>query len=328
MAISIVLGAGASRGVSYFRESDMPSPLDRDFFDLLQRLEPQKKDAPFVEDTLRWVRRLSREHWRSMEKAFYTLHLRSYISGKLNEPLPGQDAPKTAADVVHAFVNATGALLRRAHGKNTCGFHVKLFEKLGPTDMALTFNYDLVIERALAAIPQFKKVPFGGWLYGFEKAPDDWTGPFVAKMHGSFNWKMRKAQENVFPVRTTRWEDLREQPGFLRYLESGTDYPIFLPFWDKRIELNPWIKIWKAAFGQLKASDSAIVWGYSLPPSDVKASLVFQLALDRRSLNLCVIDPSVAIRDRWRALCPNAKFWEFDNIDQFFTVTPKWWPAT
>ena len=49
MAISIILGAGASRGVSYSRESDMPSPLDRDFFDLLQRLEPQKKDTPFVE---------------------------------------------------------------------------------------------------------------------------------------------------------------------------------------------------------------------------------------------------------------------------------------
>ena len=101
--------------------------------------------------------------------------------------------------------------------------------------------------------------------------------------------------------------------------------PFFLPFWDKRIELNPSIKIWRAAFGQLKASDSAIVWGYSLPPSDVKASLVFQLALDRRSLNLCVIDPSIGTRDRWRAICPNAKFWEFDSVEQFLTVNPPWW---
>lgn len=58
---------------------------------------------------------------------------------------------------------------------------------------------------------------------------------------------------------------------------------------------------------------------------DVKASLVFQLALDRRSLNLCVIDPSNAVRDRWRAICPNARFWEFDSIEQFLAVNPPWW---
>lgn len=326
MSITLVLGAGASRGVSYARASDIPSPLDRDFFDLLQRLRPQEKDEPFVQSTLLWVKRLPREYWRSMERAFYTLHLRSYISGKLNAPLPGQSAPQSDADVVHAFVNATGALLRSAHRKKTCEFHVKLLERLGTEDAIVSFNYDLVPERALKALSQLNAVPFGGWLYGFEPQPLEWTGPTIAKMHGSFNWEMRaKKEKNAFPVRTSSWNDLEETPGVLRYLQSGTDYPIFLPFWDKRIELNPWIYIWRMGFEKLKAADSVIVWGYSLPASDVKASLVFQLALGRRELNLCVIDPSVSTRDRWRALCPNAKFWEFDYIEEFFAVNPHWW---
>jgi len=34
----VVLGAGASRAVSYANEGHIPSPLDRDFRDLLTRL--------------------------------------------------------------------------------------------------------------------------------------------------------------------------------------------------------------------------------------------------------------------------------------------------
>jgi hypothetical protein len=37
--VTLVLGAGASRGVSYAHQGRIPSPLDGDFFDLLQRLE-------------------------------------------------------------------------------------------------------------------------------------------------------------------------------------------------------------------------------------------------------------------------------------------------
>jgi hypothetical protein len=76
MGIALVLGAGASRGVSYAKTRDIPSPLDRDFFDLLQRLDPNGKDEQQIDRTLRWVQQLPIEYWRSMEKSFYTLHLR------------------------------------------------------------------------------------------------------------------------------------------------------------------------------------------------------------------------------------------------------------
>ena len=40
--LSVILGAGASRSVHY-RKGRLPSPLDKDFFELLQRLRPSYK---------------------------------------------------------------------------------------------------------------------------------------------------------------------------------------------------------------------------------------------------------------------------------------------
>jgi len=79
------------------------------------------------------------------------------------------------------------------------------------------------------------------------------------------------------------------------------------------------------AFDNLEKIDSVIVWGYSLPPTDVKAQLVFQLALSDRVFNLCVIDPSAPVRDRWRMMFPDAKFWEFETVEKFFDNVPRWW---
>lgn len=55
--ITFVLGAGVSRAVSYPQKSDILSPLDRDFFDLLQRLDPKEKDELAVQWC--WIKSLS-----------------------------------------------------------------------------------------------------------------------------------------------------------------------------------------------------------------------------------------------------------------------------
>ena len=325
MGIALVLGAGASRGVSYAKTRDIPSPLDRDFFDLLQRLDPNGKDEQQIDRTLRWVQQLPIEYWRSMEKSFYTLHLRAYMRDKLNRPAQGKLIPKDDEDVVSTFVIAIGALLRAAHGTETCDFHRKLLSKLYLNDVIVSFNYDLVVERAMKALPRFSSIPFGNWLYGFSNRPKKWLGPTVFKMHGSFNWTMPETTGGSFGVRTRGWPELESAPGFTRFKREGTSYPIFLPFWDKRVEADPWREVWVKAFENLEKIDSVIVWGYSLPPTDVKAQLVFQLALSDRVFNLCVIDPSGPVRDRWRMMFPDAKFWEFETVEKFFDNVPRWW---
>jgi hypothetical protein len=140
----VVLGAGASRGVSYWREMPIRSPLDRDYFDLLQRFDPISKNAATIKRVVAWAQKLPFEYWRSMEQSFYTLQSRSHVASKLGVT----GTYPTDGNIVTSFVNATGALLRAAHGKESCDFHRKLAENMTESDSIMTFNYDLVMERA------------------------------------------------------------------------------------------------------------------------------------------------------------------------------------
>jgi hypothetical protein len=103
-----VLGAGASRGVSYAETAALPSPLDYDFFDLLQRLNRRKRDRKAVKDVLEDVAALPRKYWRSFERAFYTLQLRAYLSKKLKVEEPY----KRDSRIVTDFALCMYALLR------------------------------------------------------------------------------------------------------------------------------------------------------------------------------------------------------------------------
>ncbi len=318
----LVLGAGASRGVSYRKEMTVPSPLDRDYFDLLQRFRPLSNDAHTVQNVLAWAKGLSFEHWRSMEQSFYTLQSRAYLAQRL-----GVEDPFVSDDeVVTSFVNATGALLRAAHGRKMCDFHRQLIEPLGYEDTILTFNYDLVIERAMRAIPRISDKDFGAWLYAVTVAqrPNGWSAPWLLKLHGSFSWDYPTGERQPFPVRLGSWDELDEVPGFRRFKNTGTEYPIFLPFWDKRIERDPWVKIWRNAYSRLKKAGSLIVWGYSLPSTDLKALQLFRLA-SLSDINLCVIDIATQTQDRWRRLFPDSKFWSYSSIEEFLQSPPSWW---
>jgi hypothetical protein len=160
MRFAIVLGAGASRGVSYSDRGGIQSPLDSDFFDLLQRLEPAKQDARAVQSVITKVQALPYDCWRSMERAFYTLHLRAYMLAKLEEDEDevDEDADK---DVIRNFARCIQAVLRKAHGKQVCDHHRRLWAPLCATDTILSFNYDLVAERAIRQKAEKQKAGFG-----------------------------------------------------------------------------------------------------------------------------------------------------------------------
>src|SRR5437879_9570268 len=103
--IAIVLGAGASRGVSYAHLGEIPSPLNYDFFDLLQRLNPRKPDRKDVDFVKVQISTLPNEYRRSMERAFYTLQLRAFISSKL-----GDAESVTDEQIIAAFACCIQAL--------------------------------------------------------------------------------------------------------------------------------------------------------------------------------------------------------------------------
>jgi SIR2-like protein len=320
-SVTFVLGAGASRSVSYARNTDVPSPLDRDFFDLLQRLEPQEKDEAAVGWVVEKMLTLPFEYRRSLERAFYTLHLRSYLRRKLTSAVE-----KTEEEaVVSHFARALVALLRKAHGVRTCENHEYLLQGLGRNDAVITFNYDLVAERALRGHAEVNEVPFVPGIYRLK--PDDqpdFEFPKILKLHGSVNWRM---EGDAFHVRTTDWGNFDDTPGYRGYSGEGTRFPIFLPFWDKQVTRGPWLPLWQKAHQQLKKTEYIVVWGFSMATTDVKARELFTISVPDGGANrrLCVIDPSQATRDRWRELLPYAQYWEYDNIKGFQAAPPPWW---
>ena len=120
--VTLVLGAGASRGVSYAHQGRIPSPLDGDFFDLLQRLEPSGRDEAAVEFVLRQCSRLPimsfGARWRgrfilcisgrTCEKSSWMAREARAKPNNWLEILPGRFNPCCAQHMVRGYVNIIG----------------------------------------------------------------------------------------------------------------------------------------------------------------------------------------------------------------------------
>ena len=318
--VTVVLGAGASRGVSYSHLRELPSPLDSDYFDLLQRLQPQAEEREAIDFVLKQVAELPPDFGRSMERTFYTLHLQSFLRRKVS----GSTDKSSEARIVGAFAQATEALLQESHGESTCDYHKEIVRRLTGDDAVLSFNYDLVIERALRPFAEAVAIAFGGSIYCFEGSRNEPIPiPKIIKLHGSSNWQLRKGRFST----GQSWTDLDKGPSQARRNSKEKDFPMFQPFWDRNFEYRRWLHLWREAHLQLLRTDVLLVWGASLSPTDVEARELFSISVGESGVNikLCVIDPSPSTRQRWRDLYPRAQFWEYDRISKFLTDPPSWW---
>ena len=340
--VTVILGAGASRDVSYATgETDsasdlgprMPSPLDSDFFDLLQRFEAQTQDGAVREAMHRILNRVFKWKgepiWQSMEKMFYSLHVSATLEYRLIAP----GERDLARELVNDFMLSIRALLNEAHATRRCSKHARLLQHLRASDAVVSFNYDFVAESALVQLHAgCNGKPFGDWFYGFSDRPSEAHNdvPTLYKLHGSLNWQLE--EDSHGEIQTARknwpktWNQFDKEVEYLPKESSGnsTDKyqqpPILLPYWDKRVEKGLWLKIWKATAQQLLRTHSLIVWGYSLPTTDLKARELLRLACLAQHANLtrvAVIDTSRDTRDRWRSMFVKKQFWGFSNFEEF-----------
>jgi len=190
--------------------------------------------------------------------------------------LPGAGLDMNVGKLLNCFTRAIDALLRVAHGKKSCDHHIKLLRKMTGSDGVLTFNYDLVAERAIKRLSSLP--PFGDWVYGFSERPKK-VGqvPTIYKLHGSVNW-VYDEDTGRFAVRQKSWRAFEKEPGY-RAHSCDSLFAIMLPYWDKKIEERPWSDIWKRAAAHLQKTVRLIVWGYSLPLTDLKALELLKLSL-------------------------------------------------
>jgi len=179
--ITLLLGAGASRAVSYASKRPIRSPLDSDFFELLQKVEAKDRDETAVSELIQWILAAHSPVWNSMERTFYTLNLRAQMQEVL---FPAEHLETSVKRLLSCFTGAVDTLLRKAHSTAACKHHIKMLERLKSSDTVVTFNYDLVVERSLKNLPDIP--PFGDWIYGFSPRPAGAEKiPGLYKLYGS-----------------------------------------------------------------------------------------------------------------------------------------------
>ena len=105
-----------------------------------------EKDPSKVRQLLQWQKSLPKESQNSFERAFYTLQTKAYL---LENFTSKSETKPRDVEIVEAFATSVNALLRKAHTTRTCDYHKRLFAKLGGSDTIISFNYNLVAERAL-----------------------------------------------------------------------------------------------------------------------------------------------------------------------------------
>jgi hypothetical protein len=114
------------------------------------------------------------------------------------------------------------------------------------------------------------------------------------------NWVYDEDEEN-FTVRQKSWKDFEEEPGYRAHSIKGL-FAVMLPYWDKKVEEGPWCQIWRQAGAHLQKTVRLIVWGYSLPLTDLKALELLRLSL-----------------------FPGQRFWPYEDIEEFLGHPPPWW---
>ena len=197
--------------------------------------------------------------------------------------------------------------------------------------IVVTFNQDLVIEKAIQAMAETKSYGHVGWnfkmAYNLEFAgllePATRGTPFntepasqdymvrICKLHGSLNWvhPVRSADDakNALrdpPERIYCLNDAHVRGELRRKGQKRAQHLLPLvvpPIYEKSSAIRSFLQpLWKSATGFLSIAQEIIFFGYSLPPADVAANGLLRRAFyqNDESPLVTVIDPDSAVAAR------------------------------
>jgi hypothetical protein len=309
---AVILGAGASRAEAEasHRGGVLP-PLDTDFFEQLQKL---KSPSIGRTQTLRLARELfGSSTAMAMESYFIGIEfladavsvLKSYEVGTATLGLPCYiaDAPKAFRSALLGVLREAGiATGRDEQMALSPERHRALVRILECGDSIISFNYDLLIDRALKEEGSGKWNAVDGYpcrCSGVEDSAAYWQprgadrpiqdSIALLKPHGSLNWT---------PVP----EDCPASGISLTEPPFDPDKMLVLPpAWVKPINYFPLREVWAQAWGFLSRSKVLIVAGYSLPQTDMWAQALLRAAAMARAqggrsfANIIVANPDDSV---------------------------------
>jgi hypothetical protein len=170
---------------------------------------------------------------------------------------------------------------------------------LNPTDIVITFNWDVTLERGLYDRDETFWIPY---FYSRNKSEKDFV---ILKPHGSIDWFKKSAR----PEKARKGAQYLDKETcvypyftFAKNPELSMLQPIIVPpVTAKEFEFDCLKKTWRSVYRAISDATELIVIGYSLPKEDQFARLVFRRAIrsnqikadrnDKPQLRLAVVNP-------------------------------------
>jgi hypothetical protein len=354
--IAVVLGAGATLAQArHLHESgvmgELP-PLDATFFDRLVDLKLKATPAlrayavdvlgvnPFLHDTPKPRMEEFFKH------AFY-----DFISETTKEGPQARLYGQLVAMYRSLLLRTTNWIGARADEGPVPELIAAAAGAANQVDI-LTFNYDLVVENALAELHEAR----GRWClrhgYGhfgakrhftFQRDADTFADPQTCphprpirlyKLHGSLNWYvdtestipdaavLRGERESGQRIRVTR---RRQVPRRLRH-GGQSSWPVLIPpvYAKQPFIRNFMAPIWEDARRALGACDRLVFYSYSIPLLDIEAEKEFQRAIahNPRLAYVDVVNPDPGSASRYAtALARVSVHWHAD-LARYLAVSP------
>jgi len=183
-----------------------------------------------------------------------------------------------------------------------CAWHARLAHALRAEDAILSFNYDCLIDRALAREAPRRWRAADGYGFPIERGTDQWESPpgpgaayknpiLLLKPHGSLNWEISDDRDEV---------ELVEPYG------PQTAHSVVPPTWEKSdVGQWPWKPVWRAARQVLAQARMLVVVGYSVPLTDQLSQSLLRADVAKLSY-LVVVNPDRGARDRVVSLFASA----------------------
>lgn len=321
----VLLGAGASRGASFVNNKKILPPLDKDFFEQLQRLPSNGKELPHIQ-----LLGLARDEFGqlldiSMESFFSQIQFLDSFHRALK--IDRGSRIKRYDKILNAFTSVLVEVFHECfydtatQQMHNCGHHGVLAKVLEKDDTIMSFNYDCLMDLALKKHAGKKWNTKCGYGFDIEHGCRGWHthkgqgktakehSIRLLKMHGSLNWD-RTSQSII---------KLRSDPYDVATVRRNRE--VIPPVWNKDILSDDiYQKVWREARNRLRGCKVLLAVGYSVPETDLMSRSLIRVETPKLDY-LIIANPNPADRNRFKKLVvksikKDTKVLEFDDLEK------------
>jgi hypothetical protein len=235
------------------------------------------------------------QEFGSLEIGMETFYSQAYLYDQFIHDVPaGAGRRRNYKWHLAYFRRALPLLFAMSLADRECAFHAALATMASPGDTFISFNYDCLLDRALAVHGGRRWKPSEGYGYPVAGDANGWanhvgagrplkTSIRLLKPHGSLNWVLNG---NVLSLRPNEYGPRKE-----------TELVIVPPLWQKSFDSEPYQTIWRETRLVLSGSKALFVIGYSLPETDVYTQATLRMDVGPLDF-LCIVNPDDASRRR------------------------------